>query len=176
VPITADSLLKSQVNMAEQNFLGRDFHLGFVADEEGRVFAGPFSQVDLQPMLREDVAPRVVDLSVVSGKANLVQSLILRLKTERGELANLGHPDYGSRHHQLIGEPNTEGNRNLMKLYVLECLRQEPRLEAIQKIDVQPGQGRINRDKVDITMTVTMKGLPDPLSLIIPFSFAGPLE
>ena len=162
--------------MAGEMFLGEDFHLGFVADEEGRVFAGPFSQVDLQPALRQDVAPRVFDINIISGKANLVQSLILRLKTERGELAGLGHPNYGSRHHQLVGELNTESNRNLMKLYVLECLRQEPRLEAIQRVEVRPGQGRENRDKVDITIIVTMKGLPDPLNLVIPFSFAGPLE
>jgi phage baseplate assembly protein W len=157
-------------------FLGQDFDLGFVADEEGRVFAGPYSRVDLQAKLREDVAPRVLDLGVVSGQANLVQSLIMRLKTERGELAGLGHPNYGSRHHQLIGEPNTEANRNLVKLYVLECLKQEPRLEEIRKIEVKPGEGRENRDKVVITVTVKMKGVPDPLSLVIPFSFAGPLE
>ncbi|MEO0069422.1 MAG: hypothetical protein ABIK18_01335 [candidate division WOR-3 bacterium] len=161
--------------MADEIFLGQDFDLGFIADEEGRVFAGPYSRVDLQAKLREEVAPRAMDLSVVNGKANLIQSLILRLKTERGELAGLGHPNYGSRHHELIGEPNTEGNRNLIKLYVLECLKQETRLEAIQKIDVRPGQGRENRDKVDIYITVQMKGFPDPLSLVIPFSFEGPL-
>jgi phage baseplate assembly protein W len=161
--------------MADDSFLGQDFDLGFIADEEGRVFAGPYSQVDLQAQQREDVFPRVTDLGVVAGRANLVQSLILRLKTERGELAPLGHPDYGSRHHQLIGEPNTEGNRNLLKLYVLECLQQEARLQQVQQIDVQPGAGRDNRDKVHITITVTMKGAPEPLSLVVPFSFEGPL-
>jgi len=157
-------------------FLGQDLDLGFIADEEGRVFAGPYTPVDLQATLREDVAPRATDLSVVSEKANLVQSLIVRLKTERGELAALGHPDYGSRHHQLIGEPNTESNRNLIKLYVLECLKQERRLEAIQRIDVRPGKGRENRDKVEIEITVKMKSVPDPLSFVVPFSFQGPLE
>ncbi|HWP47390.1 MAG TPA: GPW/gp25 family protein [Candidatus Limnocylindrales bacterium] len=161
--------------MADEIFLGQDFDLGFIADEEGRVFAGPYSRVDLQAKLREEVAPRTMDLRMVNGKANLIQSLILRLKTERGELAGLGHPNYGSRHHELIGEPNTEGNRNLIKLYVLECLKQEPRLEAIQRIDVRPSQGRENRDKVDIYITVQMKGFPDPLSLVIPFLFEGPL-
>src|SRR5437868_3996103 len=120
--------------MPEQAYLGQDLDLGFVADDEGRVFAGPFSQVDLQPVRRADITPRADDLSRVAGRANLVQSLILRLMTERGELAPLGHPDYGSRHHRLIGEPNTEGNRNLVKLYILECLRQESRLEQIVKI------------------------------------------
>ena len=157
--------------MAEQSYLGQDLDLGFIADEEGRVFAAPYSRVDLQAHLRTDLSPRERDISVINGKANLIQSLILRLKTERGELAALAHPDYGSRHHQLIGEPNTEANRNLIKLYILECLRQEPRLEEVQKIDVQPGAGRENRDKAEVTITVKMKLVPDPLSFVVPFSF-----
>ncbi|MCI0489357.1 MAG: DUF2634 domain-containing protein [Blastocatellia bacterium] len=162
--------------MGNGDFLGKDLDLGFIADEEGRIFAGPYSHLDLQARLREDVTPRAIDLGVIAGKANLVQSLILRLKTEQGELSALGHPRYGSRHHQLIGEPNTETNRNLIKLYVLECLRQERRIEEVRKIDVKPGEGRQNRDKVDITVTVKMKSLPDPLSFVVPFSFEGPLE
>ncbi len=158
--------------MANGDYLGHDLDLGFIADEEARVFAGPYTHVDLQGVSRTDVRPRTRDIHVVSGLANLVQSLIVRLKTERGELAGLGHPDYGSRHHRLIGEPNTEGNRNLIKLYVLECLRQEPRLQAIEKVDVRPGQGRENRDKVEIRITATVKGVPDPLSFVVPFFFA----
>lgn len=161
--------------MPDLTYLGQDLDLGFVADDYGRVFAGPFSNVDLRAVHREDVTPRTEDLSVVRGRADLVQALILRLMTERGELAALGHPDYGSRHHALVGEPNTEGNRNLVKLYILECLRQEPRLEQVIKVDVAPGQGRENRDKVDVEITVKMKGVPDPLSLVVPFSFGGPL-
>ncbi len=161
--------------MTDANFLGQDLDLGFIADEEGRVFAGPYSQVDLQAKRREDVSPRSLDLGTVTGKANLVQSLILRLKTEKGELAPLGHPNYGSRHYQLIGEPNTETNRNLIKLYSLECLKQEPRLQEIIKIDVKSGSGRENRDKVDIEIALKIKGFPDPLSLVIPFSFEGSL-
>lgn len=162
--------------MTDAEFFGCDFALGFVADEEGRTFAGPPSHVDLRQSSREDVTPRTVDLAVVRGKANLVQSLIMRLKTERGELAPLGHPDYGSRHHALVGELNTEANRNLVKLYVLEALRQEPRLEAVVKIEVRPGEGRENRDKVDVNVTVRMKGVADPLNLVVPFSFQGPLS
>lgn len=161
--------------MADQSHLGQDFDLGFIADEEGRTFAGPYSNVDLQARLRNDVSPRTTDLGLVSGRANLVQSLIIRLKTGRGELSGLGHPNYGSRHHRLVGEPNTENNRNLIKLYVLECLRQEPRLETIEKIEVQPGQGRENRDKVTIQLAAKIKGEPDALNLVIPFSFVETL-
>jgi phage baseplate assembly protein W len=159
--------------MADGDYFGVDLDLGFVADEEARVFAGPYFPIDLHGEMRTDVSPRSRDVHVVRGLANLVQSLIVRLKTERGELSPLAHPDYGSRHHRLIGEPNTEGNRNLIKLYVLECLRQEPRLDAIRRVDVKPGQGRENRDKVDITVTVVAKSSPAPLSFVVPFSFEG---
>lgn len=162
--------------MKNDHLLGSDLDVGFIADEEGRTIAGPFSMPDLQAEIRTDVSPREKDLKPVQGKANLVQALILRLKTERGELAALGHPLYGSRHHQLIGEPNTEPNRNLIKLYVLECLRQEPRLEEIKNISVTPGIGKANRDKVDVAITVKMRGIADPLSFVVPFSFGGPLE
>ena len=160
----------------DQLFLGQDLDLGFVADEEGRVFAGPYTHLDLRTNFREDVSPRANDVGVIKEKSNLVQSLIMRLQTEQGELEGLGHPGYGSKHHRLIGEPNVESNRNLLKLYVLDCLRQEPRLEAIEKIEVKQGEGRENRDKVDITATVKLKGVPEPLSFVVPFSFGGPLE
>lgn len=162
--------------MAEPSFLGIDLAFGFTADEDGRTIAGRFSNVDLQPVRKDGVFPRSRDLDLVTGKANLVQSLILRLQTERGELAALGHPGYGSRHHQLIGEPNTEANRNLVKLFVLECLKQDRRIEAVLKIDVRQGPGRENRDKVDVDMTLRIRGVSDPLNLVLPFSFAGPLE
>ena len=161
--------------MMDETYLGLDLDLGFVADEEGRTIAGPFSDVDLQAVPRTDVTPRTSDLGRLAGRATLVQALILRLLTERGELAPLGHPDYGSRHHQLIGQPNVEGNRNLVKLYVLECLRQEPRLDRVVSIEVRPGPGRENRDKVDVHLTVRMKNVPDSLSFVVPFSFGGPL-
>lgn len=157
-------------------WMGVDLALGLIADEEGRTFAGPFTRIDLQPVLNRRTIPRYTDLDRVQGIANVVQSLIVRLKTEQGELAELGHPNYGSRHHRLIGEPNTERNRNLVKLYVLECLRQEPRLEQVLRIQVAPGRGRQNRDQVTIEVTAKLKAVPDPLILVVPFSFQGPLE
>jgi hypothetical protein len=160
--------------MTDRAYLGQDLDIGFACDDEGRVFAGPASSADLKPVVRPNVTPRGYDLAVVRGRANLVQALILRLMTERGEMAGLGHPDYGSRHHQLVGEPNTEPNRNLVKLYILECLRQEPRLERVVGIEVTPGRGRENRDKVDVALTLKMRDVAVPLSFVIPFSFGGP--
>lgn len=159
--------------MRHKVIFGDDLSLGFVADEEGRVFVDPFRFVDLQVERRSDVVPAADDIGVVSGRGNLVQALIMRLKTGRGELAALGHPDYGSRHHKYVGELNNENNRNLVKLYVLECLKQEQRLEEILSIEVKPGEGAENRDKVDLSIRVKAKGDPEPLNFIVPFSFGG---
>lgn len=156
----------------QSTFLGSDFDLGFLADEDGRIFAGPYSPADLQSKRREDVTPRAKDLGAVQGISNLVQSLILRLNAEHGELESLGHPTYGSRHHRLVGEPNTENTRSLIKLYVLECLKQEPRI-IVRKLDVKPAVGRENRDKIDITIAAVIKETSDPLNLVVPFFLEG---
>jgi phage baseplate assembly protein W len=153
---------------------GRDLDVGF-ATEEGDAMGGPSSLVDLQARVRSGVAPRARDLGVVRGRANLAQSIVLRLQTERGELAPLAHPDYGSRHHQLIGELNTEANRNLVKLYVLECLQQEPRLAEILRVEVRPYDRHERRSEVQIEIEARAREDPTPLSLVVPFSFAGPV-
>src|SRR5438105_4002108 len=68
---------------------------------------------------------QVDDFALSSGRDNLGQAAIIRLLTPRGELAALGHPDYGSRLHELLGRPNAETTRNLLKLYILESLQKE---------------------------------------------------
>src|SRR3954466_2163405 len=93
------------------------------------------SQVDLVPHSRAiktrlPGAPQeVVDLAVLSGRENLAQSMILRLLTPKGSLAELGHGEYGSELHKLIGQLKTEELRNLCRAYVLDVVRQEPRVE-----------------------------------------------
>src|SRR5216117_3485364 len=77
-----------------------------------------------------------VDLRPVSGVANLTQALLLRLTTRQGELAGLGHPDYGSRLHTLIGEPNTDRTRALARLFALQALIAEPRITAVVTLTV----------------------------------------
>jgi phage baseplate assembly protein W len=74
-------------------------------------------------------AMEAFDLSVVSGRENLAQALILRLLTPRGSLAALGHAGYGSRLVELIGRPKVDATRHLCRAFVLEALAQEPRVE-----------------------------------------------
>ena len=160
------------MNGTDAPWLGLDLDLGLRADEEGRIAAGPATLGDLQARVRTDVAPRTLDLATTAARHNLVQALVLRVMTERGELAGLGAPDYGSRHHRLIGEPNTESNRALLKLAILECLRQEPRVERVSRVQVTRG-GPSDRGGVTIELTVAVAGEQRPLNLVVPFSFTG---
>jgi phage baseplate assembly protein W len=109
------------------------------------------------------------DLQRADGLANLEQALANRLKTRKGELAALGHPDYGSRHHELIGEPNVERTRHLIKLYVLQALRDEARIEKVLSARVTP-EHQPPRETVRLELELRVRGEPHPLNLVLPFS------
>ena len=91
------------------------------------------------------------------------------MKTRKGELAPLGHAGYGSRHHELIGEPNVERVRNLIKLYVMQALRDEPRIERLLRVDVRPDHDP-PRETVRISISARLIGEQTPLNLVVPFS------
>ncbi len=112
-----------------------------------------------------------VDLETLSGSDNLVQALLLRLRTRQGELAVLGHPDYGSRLWELIGELNTPANRNLAKLYTLEALSADPRVQRILAIDVRPAPA--DRTRVEVRVALQAIGAPTPLNLVFALLLAG---
>lgn len=107
------------------------------------------------------------DLTIAEGLDAIDQMLINRLKTQKGELAALGHPEYGSRHHELIGEPNVERTRNLVKLYILEALSHEPRLEKI--LDCQVTKDPSERTTIRVNITAKIIGENTPRNLVVPF-------
>jgi phage baseplate assembly protein W len=110
-----------------------------------------------------------VDLAATSGVDAAVQFLVDRLKTQQGELTALGHREYGSRHYELIGQPNVERTRNLIKLYVLEALTQEPRVAKVVSANVYATTSP-PRDTVAIDLTVLLLGQDVPVNFVVPFS------
>lgn len=98
----------------------------------------------------------MVDLTIASGRDNLAQAIIMRLLTPREELAALGHPQYGSRLHELVGEVNTETKRNLVRLYILETLQREPRIEEILDVTVTLAVERPS--SIDVSLQVLPVG------------------
>jgi phage baseplate assembly protein W len=101
-----------------------------------------------------------VDMSTTSGHDNLGQAILLRLLTPRGELAQLAHPEYGSRLHELIGRVNNETTRNLVKLFILESLQLEPRIAEIVEVTVTPVEGSRTREDVRHLVNVLLQVRP----------------
>jgi phage baseplate assembly protein W len=74
----------------------------------------------------------------VSGTQNLIQALTLRLLVYRNEIAGLGHPRYGSRVRELVGQPLTRPNLDLLRRHVRAALKEEPRVREIVAVHVTP--------------------------------------
>lgn len=112
-----------------------------------------------------------VDLETLARSENLQQALLLRFLTEVGELTALGHADYGSRLFELIGELNSETNRNRAKLFVLEALQAEPRVKQVQSVTVT------RNPREPTQMDINVKLLPVDsdtlLNLVFPFFLDG---
>jgi phage baseplate assembly protein W len=109
------------------------------------------------------------DLTTVRDVPNMQQALLLRFLTRQGDLTPLGHPDYGSRLYTLIGELNNATNRNRAKLFVLEALGAEPRVQSVAAVTVTAGA----RDRIDIAVSLTVIGSDTPLNLVFPFFLGG---
>jgi phage baseplate assembly protein W len=115
---------------------------------------------ELRPVYRltetTKLPKRAWDFVPRDGLENLAQAVILRLLTPRGELAALAHPEYGSRVHELIGQENNTTKRNLLKLFILEALKLEPRVEKVVELAVTPSLG--TRSTVDVLLRVKPLG------------------
>src|SRR3989442_12934571 len=79
--------------------LGKDLRLDYALG------GGFFEDADLASAKRADHPGGQRDLEVSDGITTFVQAVANRLKTRKGELAALGHPEYGSRLHDRIAEP-----------------------------------------------------------------------
>lgn len=147
----------------------RDVRMKRLGSDLALFYPGPsgwWEDGDLAVMRRRQGRDR--DLAVVESVDAADQLLINRLKTQKGELASLGHPEYGSRHHSLIGEPNVERTRRLIKLYVLEALSHEPRIEEILSCTVTAAHDPA-REIVRIEITLKLIDENAPRNLVVPF-------
>ena len=122
---------------------------------------------ELRPVYRLTetlLAPRRAwDFTPRDGLDNLAQAVILRLLTPRGELAALGHPEYGSRVHELIGRQNNTTQRNLLKLFILDALKLEPRIDKVLELTVAPSPG--TRSTVDVVLRIKAVGVPTVVTI-----------
>jgi phage baseplate assembly protein W len=104
------------------------------------------------------------DLALARGNDNIVQALTLRLLVRLGELAPLGWPDYGSRIHELIGEPNNRRTQLMLMAHARTALSADPRVLDIPQIEarVLPGE----RDVVRLDILIDLIQQQTPLNLV----------
>lgn len=128
-------------------------------------------QFDVMTSDRETVdLPRSAtdDLRTVHGRDNLTQAVINRLLTRQGELADLGHPRYGSRLHELIGEPNNVRIRGKAARFVRECLEQERRISKITEVAFAPPERGDGRSTLKIRISFLPADDTQEISVIVP--------
>jgi len=140
-----------------EELLGTDMKLIFEKHQE---YIGPGADL---------MVNRKGDIQTVSGRENLGQAIMHRLLTRKGELGDLGHPDYGSRLYELIGKPNDERTRDLVRSYIKECIQQESRVQEIVNVTVSihPDDPKKNSVIVDITVRPIKTNVP--MNIIFPF-------
>ena len=124
---------------------------------------------DLGVITRPETRQR--DLETLAGADNLKQALLLRFLTPAGELALLGHPQYGSRLFELLGELNTDTTRNRAKLYVLQALAAEARVKEVLSVQVTQSAG--DRARIDISISLLAIDNDTILNLVFPFFLEG---
>ena len=135
-----------------------------------RIKDGRYEDVDFDAAQVTRRGKKERDLTLALGVDNITQAIIHRLKTCYGEMTSLGHPDYGSRHNELIGEPNTEHNRHLVKLYILQALAKEPRIEKILRADIRYDR-RLDPSRVDIALDIKLGMINEVINFVLPFYF-----
>lgn len=125
--------------------------------------ATTWDALDLTPTSSPDLSAKV-DLQVVAGIDALRQALLLRLLTPLGSLADLGHAEYGSRLHELVGTEFTDAARLLARAFVLQAVRQERRVERVLALTVAK-QEPSRPDSLRLDLLVKAAGIDDPIAL-----------
>lgn len=106
------------------------------------------------------------DLATIEGRENVAQALLLRLLTPVGSLTMLGHADYGSRLHELIGRHKTDELRNLCRAFVLEAVAREPRVQPkVVELTFEPLREQVDNFVLTVAVQPITGGDPVALSL-----------
>ncbi|MCA1689688.1 MAG: GPW/gp25 family protein [Actinobacteria bacterium] len=112
-----------------------------------------------------DLVPALGDLELIHGADTISQALRMRLVVRQGELAGLGWPDYGSRLHELIGQPNLARTQGRAMTLAREAIEADPRVVKVSTIQATVRRG--DRDAVRLEIDVDLITQPTPLNLVV---------
>jgi len=116
------------------------------------------------------VSNNLGDVRLASGAANIEQALTLRLSVRVGELTLLGWPDYGSRLHELIGEPNNRRTQLKLMAFARDAVERDPRVEQVQEVRAEV----VERDTVRLSLDVNLIHQQNPLNLVFDVKLEAP--
>lgn len=139
--------------------------------------AASYERHDLQ--VREDAEQRAKDgaalrdLAVCRGVDNLRQALIARLLTPQRSYAALGHPEYGSRLHELLGEPLTATTLARARTFVLQAFQAESRVQRVERLEVDTIPGRRHLVEIHALLVVGGAGQPEMVEFATVYSLSG---
>jgi len=108
------------------------------------------------------------DLELARGNENIAQALKLRLQVRKGELAPLGWPEFGSRLHELIGEPFNARTRAMLEAFARLAVERDLRVVKVKKVRAVA----MERGAVRINMSVQLIE-NTPLNLVHLFNLEG---
>lgn len=111
------------------------------------------------------------DIALARGNDNIVQALMMRLRVRKGELAPLGWPDYGSRLHELIGEPDLPRTRLKAQVFARDAVEADPRVKAVESVEARSMPGE--RGVVRLAMQVRVIDAPQPTNLVFDLVLEG---
>jgi len=97
---------------------------------------------------------RTGDVAIVVGLKNLEMQLSHRLKTMRGELATVGHPNYGSLIPSFIGKVDTDYWLERIRMEARAVVLEDPRIKSVDSLNV-----RVDGDAVYIDAKATTAGV-----------------
>ncbi len=104
------------------------------------------------------------DFAVSSYENNLWQAIYNRLLTNKGEYSV---KEYGSELFKAYGQKRNSFLLNRIKGFVVECLKQEPRIKILNDVRVLFDED--NTYQINIDITVTPINSVTSLNLIFPF-------
>lgn len=105
------------------------------------------------------------DVSSISGMSNLEMQLKHRITTQRGELAELGHPSYGSLVPTFIGKANSPVWQERIMVECMIAVMADPRVASISN-----SRFEIDNDSVFFTADVQPINQMQPLQISIPIA------
>lgn len=108
------------------------------------------------------------DFAVIEGRNNLLQAIISRLLTAKGEYIET---NYGSEIRKILSLGNLELVKTRLNGYIVEALKQEPRVDKIEKIDITFSGTNSNIANINLTILPIYSNVP--MNLIYPLFIGG---